>query len=74
MPGSLKLTIASVIISAAVVGLRKWSVFYDEETGKLKDFGTSKSETIFPAWMCMILVGYAVYMYTGHCCAGEPVK
>lgn len=52
----------AVVFSAAIIGLTKWDVFYNRDTGELRDFGTKEGETIFPAWMAMMAAGYLVYM------------
>jgi len=58
----INIALAAVIISAAIVGLSKWDVFYDKKTGSLRNFGTKGDETLFPAWMAMMAAGYLVYM------------
>lgn len=62
MPEPVAAALVSVVVCAAISGLTKWSVFYDPATGSLKNFGTSQDETLFPAWMAMMLAGYFVYM------------
>ena len=36
----------AVVISAAIVGLSKWDVFYDKNTGSLRNFGVKDGETL----------------------------
>jgi hypothetical protein len=63
LPSSpVKVAFAAVIVSAVIVGLTKLPIFFDQDTGRLRDFGTAPHETILPAWMAMMAVGYFVYM------------
>lgn len=58
----IKFALVAVLVTALVVSLTKWELFYDVPNNKLRDMGTSPGETIFPAWMAMFSVGFIVYM------------
>jgi hypothetical protein len=58
----VKYAITAVIVTALLVSITKLDVFYNPEANKLRDFGTSPGETIFPAWMAMAAAGYLVYV------------
>ena len=62
MDSPVHAALAAVIVSAAIVSLSKWDVFYDRKTGELRNFGTKEGETLFPAWLAMMAAGYLVYM------------
>jgi hypothetical protein len=63
LPSSpIKLAFASIAVAAVVISMTQLDVFYDAQTGKLKDFGTAPEETVFPAWLAMASVGYLIYM------------
>ena len=58
----IKFAMTAVFVTALLVSISKFEVFYDPQNNKLKDFGTAPGETIFPAWMAMIAAGYVIYM------------
>ena len=58
----IKYGLVAVLVSTLMIVISKNGLFYDEDTRKLKDFGTAPNETIFPAWMAMFSAGYIVYM------------
>jgi hypothetical protein len=60
----IKLAMTAMMVTALMVSVSRFSVFYDKELDKLKDFGTAPTETIFPAWMAMLSVGWLVYVMT----------
>lgn len=54
--------LAVVVVSAAIIHLTKLPTFKDPGTGALRNFGTGAGETVFPAWMAMMLAGYFTYL------------
>lgn len=58
----LKLAMTAVVVTAFLVSVSKLPIFYTQNVNKLKDFGTAPEETIFPAWLAMVAVGYTVYI------------
>ena len=58
----VKYAFTAVVVSAVIMAIARPDAFYDPRTGALRNFGTAPHETIFPAWMGMLCVGYLAYM------------
>ena len=60
--GALVYALVAITASSAIIGSRKWKIFYDTEKEKYKGFGLSAEDTIFPAWMAIMVSAYIAYL------------
>ena len=59
----IQMVVLLFVISISVLYKMKPPQMFDVKTGKIKEFGTGPSKTIFPFWLVSLSISLLAYVY-----------